>query len=211
MKKRVLCWPVALGIAFWAAGGSNGDVRLVRESVWPAMPYSTIGVALDARQACSATRWRSFTDPQGQTVVEYRCEYRYARAYFEKQTRMQLSRLRALEVRQPPVTDGMRSELAGLRGRALARLEDFRKATEHSRWRILDGAAVHVDSFIEIEFASQRRRLPFSELNVVLEAHLNADDVSALVGLTLDRLWGEPGVPGVAASAGQSAFAQEHA
>lgn len=79
------------GLALWMVGCSNGDVRLVKDSVWPGLPDTTIGKALDTRQACAETEWRAFDDERGRRIVEYRCEYRNARDYFERKTEEQIA------------------------------------------------------------------------------------------------------------------------
>lgn len=83
-------WLGWLGVALWVAGCTDGDVRLVKDSVWNAMPDTTIGKALDTRQACAKTEWRAFDDDRERRIVEYRCEYRDARAHFEKSTQQQI-------------------------------------------------------------------------------------------------------------------------
>ncbi len=90
-------WLGWLGVALCMAGCTNGDVRLVKDSVWNAMPDTTIGKALDTRRACVKTEWRAFDDDRGRRIVEYQCEYRDARTYFEKSTQRQIQELQESE------------------------------------------------------------------------------------------------------------------
>lgn len=79
-------WLVFAGAVLLSGCWGRGDIRVVKDSVWTAMPDTTIGKALDSRSSCESTRWRAFDDERGRRIVEYVCEYRDVKAYLSRST-----------------------------------------------------------------------------------------------------------------------------
>src|SRR3989338_4410584 len=74
-RLMLICAPVLLGGCFGA-----GNIDIVKNSVWTAMPDTTIGKALDSRVSCTSPHWREFDDERGRRIVEYSCEFQGAQA-----------------------------------------------------------------------------------------------------------------------------------
>ncbi|MFD1712378.1 hypothetical protein FVQ98_19340 [Ottowia sp. GY511] len=74
--------PVLLGGCF---GG--GDINIVKNAVWEAMPDTTIGKALDSRFSCTTPKWRQFEDERGRSIVEYTCEHKGVREYISRHSK----------------------------------------------------------------------------------------------------------------------------
>ncbi|MWV18269.1 hypothetical protein F3I16_19695 [Pseudomonas sp. L-22-4S-12] len=67
------------------AGCFDNNIDTVRETRFDMEPSFTIGQALDNRPLCQSHTWDEVQDSKSRTVVEYRCEIKGAREYFEKQ------------------------------------------------------------------------------------------------------------------------------
>lgn len=67
------------------AGCLDNNIDTVREARFDMEPSFTIGQALDNRPLCQSHSWDEVQDSKNRTVVEYRCEIKGAREYFEKQ------------------------------------------------------------------------------------------------------------------------------
>lgn len=67
------------------AGCFDNNIDTVRETRFDMEPSFTIGQALDNRPLCQSHSWDEVQDSKNRTVVEYRCEIKGAREYFEKQ------------------------------------------------------------------------------------------------------------------------------
>ena len=80
------CAPVLLIGCFGA-----GDIEVVKNAVWNAMPDTTIGKALDSRVLCQTTHWRVFDDERGRRIVEYACEYQGVQEYLSSEAQRVVS------------------------------------------------------------------------------------------------------------------------
>ena len=80
-RLMLICAPVLLGGCFGA-----GNIDIVKNSVWTAMPDTTIGKALDSRVSCTSPHWREFDDERGRRIVEYSCEFQGVQEYLSIET-----------------------------------------------------------------------------------------------------------------------------
>lgn len=78
-------WLVFAGAVLLSGCWGRGDIRVVKDSVWTAMPDTTIGKALDSRSLCKSTGWRAFDDERKRRIVEYTCEYKGVKEYLARE------------------------------------------------------------------------------------------------------------------------------
>jgi hypothetical protein len=89
MKKSLVLLPLLL-----LQGCDGSTIDSVKNYVYDFDTSMSVGNALDHRKICSDTKWKSFKDERGRTIVEYRCDLKGVSEYSQKTKNLALDSLK---------------------------------------------------------------------------------------------------------------------